>query len=118
MITGASQMDAAIVLVDGTQGSQDQTREHVLLARQVGVKHLIVFVNKMDVADPELVDLVVLEVDELLAQHGYGGAPIIRGSALGALAGDERWIATIGRAGRHDGSLRSPSPCVTSPRRS
>jgi elongation factor Tu len=95
MITGASQMDAAIVLVDGTQGSQDQTREHVLLARQVGVKHLVVFVNKMDVADPELVDLVVLEVDELLRQHGYVGAPIVRGSALGALAGDERWIATI-----------------------
>src|SRR3954469_7768781 len=91
MIAGASQMDGAILLVDGTEGSQDQTREHVLLARQVGVPHLVVFVNKMDVADPELVDLVVLEVSELLAQFGYTGAPIVRGSALGALAGDERW---------------------------
>src|SRR6267154_3647990 len=63
MITGASQMDGAILLVDATQGSQDQTREHILLARQVGVPHLVVFVNKMDVADPELVDLVVLDID-------------------------------------------------------
>src|SRR5215468_1076246 len=85
MITGASQMDGAILLVDGTQGSQDQTREHVLLARQVGVPHLVVFVNKMDVADPELVDLVVLDVDELQQQFGYAGVPIVKGSALRAL---------------------------------
>jgi len=95
MIAGASQLDGAVLLVDGTQGSQDQTREHVLLAKQVGVQHLVVFVNKMDIADPELVDLVVLEVGELLAQFGYGGAPIVRGSALGALAGDPRWVASI-----------------------
>jgi elongation factor Tu len=101
MITGASQMDGAIVLVDATQGNQDQTREHVLLARQVGVPHVVVFVNKMDIADPELIDLVVLDIDELLRAHGYGGAPIVRGSALGAfdavLAGrlDDPWVATI-----------------------
>ncbi|HEX3761714.1 MAG TPA: elongation factor Tu [Kofleriaceae bacterium] len=101
MITGASQMDGAIVLVDATQGSQDQTREHVLLARQVGVPHLVVFVNKMDVADPELVDLVVLDIDELLRQHGYADVPIVKGSALRALqavtAGQlgDPWVATI-----------------------
>ncbi len=85
MITGASQMDGAILLVDATQGGQSQTREHVLLARQVGVPHLVVFMNKMDVADPELVELVMLEVGELLAQHGYHDVPIVKGSALGAL---------------------------------
>jgi elongation factor Tu len=101
MITGAAQLDGAIVLVDATQGSQDQTREHVLLARQVGVKHLVVFVNKLDVADPELVDLVVLEVEDLLRGFGYVDVPIVKGSALGALhaviAGrmDDPWVATI-----------------------
>jgi elongation factor Tu len=101
MITGASQMDGAILLVDGTQGSQAQTREHVLLARQIGVPHLVVFVNKLDAADPELVDLVVLEVDELLRQLGYVDVPVVRGSALRALeaatAGrlDDPWVATI-----------------------
>jgi elongation factor Tu len=101
MITGASQMDGAILLVDATQGSQDQTREHVLLARQVGVPHLVVFVNKMDIADPELVDLVVLEVDELLRQFGYADVPIVKGSALRALHAavsrrlDDPWVATI-----------------------
>ncbi len=101
MITGASQMDGAIVLVDATQGSQDQTREHVLLAKQVGVPHVVVFVNKMDVADPELVDLVVLDIDDLLRRHGYVDAPIVRGSALGAYRAvkdghlDDRWVASI-----------------------
>src|SRR5215471_1381362 len=71
MITGASQMDGAILLVDGSQGPQPQTREHVLLARQVGVAHVVVFVNKVDVADPELLTLVELETLELLAQQGY-----------------------------------------------
>jgi elongation factor Tu len=85
MITGASQMDGAILLVDGSQGPQPQTREHVLLARQVGVAHVVVFVNKVDVADPELLDLVVLETQELLAAHGYADAPVVRGSALLAL---------------------------------
>ena len=101
MITGASQMDGAILLVDGTQGSQDQTREHVLLARQVGVEHLVAFVNKLDVADPELVDLVVLELDELLRRHGYVDVPVVKGSALGGLAAatagrlDDPWLKMI-----------------------
>jgi elongation factor Tu len=101
MITGASQMDGAILLVDATQGSQDQTREHVLLARQVGVPHVVVFVNKMDVADSELVDLVVLDIDDLLRQFGYVDVPIVKGSALCALQAaasgrlDDPWVATI-----------------------
>jgi elongation factor Tu len=101
MITGASQMDGAILLVDGTAGFQAQTREHVLLARQVGVEHLVVFVNKLDAADPELVDLVVLEVDELLRSFGYHDVPVVRGSALRALLAategrmDDPWVATI-----------------------
>ena len=85
MITGASQMDGAILLVDGSQGPQLQTREHVLLARQVGVEHLVVFINKVDVADPELLTLVELETRELLEAQGYHRAPVIRGSALRAL---------------------------------
>ena len=101
MITGASQMDGAILLVDGTAGFQAQTREHVLLARQVGVEHLVVFVNKLDAADPELVDLVVLEVEELLRGFGYRDVPVVKGSALRALeaatAGrmDDPWVKTI-----------------------
>jgi len=85
MIAGASQMDGAILLVDGSQGVGPQTREHVLLARQVGVDRLVVFVNKTDLADPELVELVVLETEELLTAHGFASAPIVRGSALRAL---------------------------------
>jgi elongation factor Tu len=90
MITGASQMDGAILLVDGSQGLALQTREHVVLARQVGVKHLVVFVNKVDVADPELLELVELEVREMLAQYGYRDVPFVRGSALGALRAAEQ----------------------------
>jgi elongation factor Tu len=85
MITGASQMDGAILLVDGSQGPQEQTREHVLLAKQVGVKHVVVFVNKTDVADPELLELVVLETHDLLRAHGYEASPIVQGSALRAV---------------------------------
>ncbi len=85
MITGASQMDGAILLVDASQGLQAQSREHVLLARQVGVDHLVVFANKIDVADPELVELAVLETAELLEKQGYRGVPVVRGSALRAL---------------------------------
>ncbi len=85
MIAGASQMDGAILLVDGSAGPQAQTREHVLLAKQVGVTHIVVFVNKTDVADPELLDLVELEVSELLERHGYTGTVFVRGSALRAL---------------------------------
>ncbi len=85
MITGASQMDGAILLVDGSQGPEAQTREHVLLAKQVGVGRLVVFVNKMDMADPELVPLVVAETEDLLALHGFVGTPFIKGSALRAV---------------------------------
>lgn len=85
MITGASQMDGAILLVDGSQGPQRQTLEHVLLAKQVGVAHLVVFVNKVDIADPELLELVELEVTEYLADHGYQDVPFVFGSALHAL---------------------------------
>ena len=92
MITGASQMDGAILLVDGSQGPQPQTAEHVLLARQVGVSHLVVFINKVDVADPELLDLVELEVRELCEAHGFADPPVIRGSALAALSGDDACI--------------------------
>ncbi|MCB9596534.1 MAG: elongation factor Tu [Sandaracinaceae bacterium] len=85
MIAGASQMDGAILLVDGSVGPQAQTREHVLLARQVGVDHLVVFVNKTDVADPELLDLVEIETAELLEAHGYLDPVFVRGSAREAL---------------------------------
>ena len=90
MITGASQMDGAILLIDGSQGPQEQTREHILLARQVGVDHLVVFVNKVDVADPELLELIVLETSELLAAHGYNDVPFVKGSALKALEAIDR----------------------------
>ena len=90
MITGASQMDGAILLVDGSQGLALQTREHVVLARQVGVQHLVVFVNKVDVADPELLDLVELEVREMLQAYGFAEVPFVRGSALQALRAAER----------------------------
>jgi elongation factor Tu len=85
MITGAAQMDGAILLVDASQGPEPQTREHVLLAQQVGIERLVVFVNKIDVADPELVDLVELETRELLEARGFTDVPFVRGSAKGAL---------------------------------
>src|SRR5262245_58536392 len=91
MITGAAQMDGAILVVAATDGAMPQTREHILLARQVGVPYLVVFLNKVDLVDDlELLDLVELEVRELLSQQGFPGddIPIIRGSALQALAGD------------------------------
>ena len=89
MITGASQMDAAILLVDGSQGPQPQTREHILLARQVGVRQMVVFLNKVDVADPELLELVELEVTEMLEGQGFREVPFVRGSALRALRGED-----------------------------
>jgi len=93
MIAGASQMDGAILLVDASQGPEAQTREHVLLAKQVGVRHLVVFVNKVDIADPELVSLVELETAELCAKHGFADVAMVRGSALRAVqAGDTACI--------------------------
>jgi elongation factor Tu len=85
MITGAAQMDGAILLVDGSQGPQHQTKEHILLARQVGVQRVVVFINKVDVADAELLDLVVAEATEALELHGYKDSPVVMGSALKAL---------------------------------
>jgi len=87
MITGAAQMDGAVLLCSAADGPMPQTREHILLARQVGVEHLVVFINKCDlVDDPELIDLVEMETRELLARYGYGGeVPVIRGNAKGAL---------------------------------
>ena len=89
MIAGASQMDGAVLLVDGSVGPQAQTREHVLLARQVGVEHVVVFVNKTDIADGELLDLVEIETAELLEAHGYLDPVFVRGSALLALRAAE-----------------------------
>jgi len=90
MITGAAQIDGAILVVSAADGPMPQTREHVLLARQVGVPKILVFLNKMDLADPELVDLVEEEIRELLEKNGFDkDCPIIRGSATKALAGDE-----------------------------
>ncbi len=98
MITGAAQVDGAILVVSALDGVMPQTREHVLLARQVGVGHIVVALNKADAADPELADLVELEVRELLSGYGYLGeaAPVIRVSALWILAGDPGWAAAIG----------------------
>ena len=98
MITGAAQMDGAILVIAATDGPMAQTREHILLARQVGVPRMVVFMNKCDmVDDPELLDLVEMEIRELLTEYGYDGdnTPIIRGSALKALEGDPAWTAKI-----------------------
>jgi len=96
MITGAAQLDGAILVVSAQDGIMPQTREHVLLARRVGVGHVVVALNKADGADPELLDLVELELRELLAEHGYPDAPIVRVSGLRALEGDPQWVAAIG----------------------
>ena len=98
MITGAAQMDGAILVVAATDGPMPQTKEHILLARQVGLPQIVVFMNKVDlVDDPELLELVEMEIRELLTSYGFDGdnTPIIQGSATGALAGDEKWIAKI-----------------------
>ena len=97
MITGAAQIDGAILVVSALDGVMPQTREHVLLARQVGVRHIVVALNKADAADPELADLVELEVRELLAGYGYPGetVPVVRVSALRALAGDPEWVSAV-----------------------
>jgi elongation factor Tu len=98
MITGAAQMDGAILVVAATDGPMPQTREHILLARQVGVPAIVVFMNKVDmVDDTELQDLVELEVRDLLTKYNFPGddIPVIRGSALGALNGEPKWEATV-----------------------
>lgn len=97
MVTGAAQLDGAILVVSALDGIMPQTAEHVLLARQVGVDHIVVALNKADASDEELTDLVELEVRDLLTQHGYGGdaAPVVRVSGLRALEGDPRWTASI-----------------------
>jgi elongation factor Tu len=98
MITGAAQMDGAILVVSAMDGPMPQTREHILLARQVNVPRIVVFLNKCDmVDDPELLDLVELEVRELLSVYGFPGdeTPVIRGSATGAISGNATWIARI-----------------------
>ena len=98
MITGAAQMDGAILVVAATDGPMPQTREHILLARQVGVPYIIVFLNKCDmVDDEELLELVEMDVRDLLSQYDYPGddTPIIRGSALGALKGEQKWVDSV-----------------------
>ncbi len=98
MITGAAQMDGGILVIAATDGPMAQTREHILLARQVGVPRLVVFLNKCDmVDDEELIDLVEMETRELLSEYDFPGdeIPVIRGSALGALQGDPKWVAKI-----------------------
>jgi elongation factor Tu len=98
MITGAAQMDGAILVVAATDGPMPQTKEHILLARQVGVPKIVVFMNKVDlVDDPELLELVEMEIRELLTFYGFDGnnTPIIQGSATGALAGDAKWVKAV-----------------------
>ena len=98
MISGAAQMDGAILVIAATDGPMAQTREHILLARQVGVKYIVVFLNKCDMVDDgELIDLVEMETRDLLSEYDYPGddIPIIRGSALGALNGDPKWVESI-----------------------
>ena len=98
MITGAAQMDGAILVVAATDGPMPQTREHILLARQVGVPSMVVFMNKVDlVDDPELLELVEMEIREILTKNGFDGdnTPIIQGSATGAMAEDPKWVAKI-----------------------
>ena len=98
MITGAAQMDGAILVVAATDGPMPQTKEHILLARQVGVPRIVVFMNKVDlVDDPELLELVEMEIRDLLSSYGFDGdnTPIIKGSATGALAGEEKWVKCV-----------------------
>jgi elongation factor Tu len=98
MVTGAAQMDGAILVVAATDGPMPQTREHILLGRQVGVPRIVVFMNKVDmVDDEELLELVEMEIRELLSFYDYDGdnTPVIQGSALGALNGEDKWVATV-----------------------
>jgi elongation factor Tu len=123
MITGAAQMDGAVLLVDGSQGPEPQTKEHVLLASQVGVKHIVVFVNKVDRCDDEeLLELVQAEAEEILEQYGYENVPFVRGSALKALeaceAGrfDDPWCEAIDQLmDALDGAIPAPERDLNSP---
>ena len=97
MITGAAQVDGALLVVSALDGVMPQTREHVVLARQLGVSHVVVALNKADSADEEIAELVELEVRELLSTYGYPGeeVPVVRVSGLAALAGEQRWVASV-----------------------
>jgi elongation factor Tu len=119
MITGAAQMDGAILVIAATDGPMPQTREHILLARQVGVPQLVVFLNKCDmVDDPELLDLVEMEARELLSKYEFDGdnIKIIRGSALKALEGDAKWVESINELmAAVDESIPTPERPVDQP---
>jgi elongation factor Tu len=98
MVTGAAQMDGAILVVASTDGPMPQTREHILLGRQVGIPRIVVFMNKVDmVDDPELLELVEMEIRDLLSFYEYDGdnGPVVQGSALGALNGEPKWVETV-----------------------
>ena len=98
MVTGAAQMDGAILVVAATDGPMPQTREHILLGRQVGIPRIVVFMNKVDmVDDAELLELVEMEIRDLLSFYEYDGdnGPVIQGSALGALNGEGKWVDTV-----------------------
>jgi elongation factor Tu len=116
MITGAAQMDGAILVVSALDSVMPQTREHVLLARQVGLNYLVVFLNKCDaVDDPEMLDLVEMEVRELLNKYKFDGdnAPVIRGASLPALQGDAKWESRSASCWTRS-TATSPSRCATS----
>jgi elongation factor Tu len=119
MITGAAQMDGAILVVAATDGPMPQTREHILLARQVGVPAMVVFMNKVDaVDDPELLELVELEVRELLSSYEFPGddIPVVRGSALKAMEGDAQWEKTIDELMEHvDRYIPTPQRDIEKP---
>ena len=97
MVTGAAQMDGAILVVAASDGPMPQTREHILLGRQVGIPRIVVFLNKADQVDDELLELVEMEVRDLLNFYEYDGdnGPVILGSALGALNGEAKWVDTV-----------------------
>ncbi|RWS95988.1 GTP-binding protein, partial [Aeromonas caviae] len=119
MITGAAQMDGAILVVAATDGPMPQTREHILLGRQVGVPYIIVFMNKCDmVDDEELLELVEMEVRELLSEYDFPGddLPVVRGSALKALEGEAQWEEKILElAGHLDTYIPEPERAIDQP---
>ena len=119
MITGAAQMDGAILVVSGVDGPMPQTKEHVLLARQVGVPTMVVFLNKCDaVDDPDLLELVEMEVRELLSKYDYDGdnIPVVQGSALGALNGEDKWVESIvNLMGEVDSHIPEPQRDIDKP---